>query len=68
MKIAKDFRGQEFTVGQQVVRACVSGSSPYLNICEVTKIEDGKVYLDHSPQALVHTNRVMILSQGEAND
>jgi hypothetical protein len=59
--VPKDFQGTELQVGQKVARAMTFGSSPYLSICEVTRVEGMNVYLDNSPRALIYTNRVIVL-------
>lgn len=57
----KDLQGFSFTVGCKVARAVLSGKSPLIDICEVTKIEDGKLYLDDSKQAIRFPNRLLII-------
>lgn len=59
----KDMYQQDFKVGQDVVRACSMGShkSPYLKMCKVTRVEDGKLYLDDSNVAIVYPERLLIL-------
>lgn len=63
MSAPLDMKGFAFTVGCKVARAVVQGQSPALTICEVTRIEDGKVYLDNSKQAIRFTNRLLIIEQ-----
>jgi hypothetical protein len=59
-----DVRGVKFKVGQRVARAAkyfrVDGL--HVQVCEVTRVEDEKVYLDYSPKALNFPDRVAILS------
>lgn len=59
-----DARGIVFEVGQTVARAAKLGAvdGVYCQICEVTKVADGKVYLDGSAQALKYPGRVAIIS------
>jgi len=57
----RDVQGFTFTVGCKVARAVIFGNSPGLEICTVTKIEDGKLYLDNSKQAIRALNRLVII-------
>ncbi len=59
----KDMKGFSFNVGCKVVRSVMSGQSPKLAICEVTRIEDGKIYLDGSKKAINFPNRLLIIEQ-----
>jgi hypothetical protein len=59
----KDMKGFAFHVGCKVARAVMWGKSPKLDICEVTRIEDGKIYLDHSKQAIRFPTRLLIIEQ-----
>ena len=54
--------GIKFKVGQKVLRPVVYGRSPELEVCEVTRVEDGKVYLDGSKVALRILGRIWILN------
>lgn len=54
----KDLRGYSFTVGCEVVRAVGDG---ILEICKVTKIEDGKLYLNDSKIAIRYPKRLLII-------
>lgn len=56
-----DIRGKAFEVGQKVARAAISGNSARLYLQEVTRVEGGHVYLDHSPQYLRLPTNVVIL-------
>lgn len=60
----KDMKGFTFNVGDQVARAVLWGKSPKLDICQVTRIEDGKLYLDDSKQAMRFPERLLIV-EGE---
>ena len=53
--------GTEFAVGQRVARASTSDRSAVLSIQTVTRVEDGKVYLDKSPVALRVLRNVLVL-------
>jgi hypothetical protein len=46
-------------VGDKVYRAA-GGPIAYIYIAEVTRIEDGKLYLDNSKQAIVYPNRLVL--------
>ena len=59
----KDMKGFAFNVGCKVARAVMWGKSPKLDICEVTRIEDGKIYLDDSKQAIRYPDRLLIIEQ-----
>ncbi len=54
----KDLKGYSFTVGCEVVRAVGDG---ILQICEVTNIENGKLYLDYSKVLIRYPNRLLII-------
>lgn len=57
----KDVQGFTFTVGCRVARAVIWGNSPRLEICTVTKIDGGKLYLDNSKQAIRALDRLVII-------
>lgn len=57
----KDIQGFTFTVGCKVARAVIWGNSPRLEICTVTKIDSGKLYLDNSKQAIRALDRLVII-------
>jgi hypothetical protein len=59
----KDMKGFAFNVGCKVARAVMWGKSPKLDICEVTRIEGGKLYLDDSKQAIRFPERLLIIEQ-----
>jgi hypothetical protein len=59
----KDMKGFAFNEGCKVARAVLWGKSPMLDICTVTKIKDGKVYLDDSKQAMRFPERLLIIEQ-----
>lgn len=58
-----DMMGLNFHEGCRVARAVVSGRSPSIDICTVTQIKDGKIYLDNSQQAMRYPNRLLIIEQ-----
>lgn len=57
----KDVQGFTFTVGCRVARAVIWGNSPRLEICTVTRIDSGKLYLDNSKQAIRALDRLVII-------
>lgn len=59
----KDKLGYAFHVGCKVARAVIRGQGPKLEICEVTRIDDGKVYLDNSKVPIIYTDRLLIIEQ-----
>lgn len=59
----KDMKGFAFNEGCKVARAVMWGKSPKLDICVVTKIKDGKLYLDDSKQAIRFPERLLIIEQ-----
>ena len=59
----KDMKGFAFNEGCKVARAVLWGKSPMLDICTVTKIKDGKIYLDDSKQAMRFPERLLIIEQ-----
>lgn len=57
----KDKLGKEYKVGDTVIRAGRHGSSSaYLYFAKVTRIENGKMYLDDSKVAIVYPNAMII--------
>lgn len=59
----KDMKGFAFNEGCKVARAVMYGKSPMIDICEVTRIENGKLYLDNSKQAMRFPERLLIVEQ-----
>jgi hypothetical protein len=51
-----------FVVGQTVLRAVTSGRTAYLCEQVVTRIENGKMYLDNSKVAIQYPERIWILT------
>lgn len=59
-----DKLGYAFTEGCKVARAVSRGrSSVDLDICTVTRIENGKLYLDDSKVAIKYPSRLLIIEQ-----
>lgn len=59
----KDLNKISFKEGDKVVRAVMFGKTPRLDICIVTKIEDNKMYLDDSKQAIRFPERLLIIKE-----
>jgi len=53
----------EYKVGDIVARALQSGRSVNLQVNEVTRIENGRIYLDGSKTAIIYPRRLMIVSE-----
>lgn len=58
-----DMFGQSFKVGDKVARGIVSGRSANIEIADVTRIEDGKIYLSDSKVAIRFPGRLLIITQ-----
>ena len=58
-----DMKGFSFIEGCKVARATLWGKSPMIEICIVTKIKDGKIYLNDSKQAMKFPDRLLIIEQ-----
>jgi hypothetical protein len=59
----KDMKGFTFSVGDEVARPVLYGKSPHIELCIVTKIQDGKLYLNDSKQAMRFPERLIITEQ-----
>lgn len=59
----KDKLGYAFNEGCKVARAVMHGRSPNIQICTVTKIRDGKIYLDDSKHDIRYPSRLVIIEQ-----
>lgn len=55
--------GFSFHVGCKVLRPVMFGKSPMIDLCEVTRIDNGKIYLDNSKQAMRYPERLVIWEQ-----
>jgi hypothetical protein len=60
-KSMKDMKGFTFNVGDEVARPVLYGKSPHIEFCKVTRIQDGKLYLDDSKQAMRFPERLLIV-------
>lgn len=58
-----DMLGRKFYVGDKVAKACQSSRAVNISICEVSKIEDGKLYLNESKVAVVYPGRLLIVNE-----
>jgi hypothetical protein len=56
-----DLHGYTFTLGCKVARAVMYGKSPMIDICTVTKLENGKLYLNSSKQSIRFPERLLIV-------
>jgi len=61
MKALKDMRGTVIKVGDTVIKAEAQNRSPHLTIREVTRIEDGRMWLDGSTVPIVYPSRLIVL-------
>lgn len=61
--ILKDLRGKKFKVGDIVVRAHSLGRGSDVEIVEVTRIEDGKMYMGGSKVAVRYPGRMLIVNE-----
>lgn len=59
----KDLKGFPFSEGCTVVRATLFGDSPRLEISKVTRINEGKLYLNDSKQPIRFPERLLIIDQ-----
>jgi hypothetical protein len=59
----KDMKGNTITVGCKVARAVMWGKSPRIDICEVTEMKAGKLYLDSSKQHIRFPERLLVVEQ-----
>lgn len=63
---AKDMLGNDYKIGDKVVRGVVWGkvSTSYdIEIKEVTELKDGKVYLDGAKRAVKYPGRMLIVTK-----
>ncbi len=58
-----DMRGQAFVVGDKVAKAYQSGRSCNLQVGAVTRIENGKMYMDNSKVAINFPGRLLIVTK-----
>lgn len=59
----RDMRGQAFVVGDRVAKAYQSGRSCNLLVGTVTRIENGKMYMDNSKVAINFPGRLLIVTK-----
>lgn len=55
-----DMNGYAFNVGCKVARAITDG---YLSICEVTRVDNDKIYLDNAKVPIKYPRRLLIVEQ-----
>lgn len=58
----RDAVGRPFFVGDHVARGIISGRSANIEITKVSKIENGKLYLDGSNVAIRYPGRLLIVN------
>lgn len=58
-----DMRGIAYKVGYKVAKADSYGSSATIRVSEVTKIENGKMYLDDAKVAINYPGRMLIINK-----
>jgi hypothetical protein len=56
-----DLRGFTFTLGCTVARPVMRGNSPLIELCKVTRIDSGNLYLDNSKVAIRLPQRLLII-------
>jgi hypothetical protein len=59
--VITDLRGFTFTLGCTVARPVLFGNSPQIELCKVTRIDSGKLYLDDSKVAIKFPRRLLII-------
>ncbi len=59
----KDMRGIDFALGDKVVKAKTSGRAVNIEIAEVTRIEEGKLYLSGSKVPVNFPGRLLIVTK-----
>jgi hypothetical protein len=59
--VITDLRGFTFTLGCTVARPVLFGNSPQIELCKVTRIESGKLYLDNSKIAIKLPRKLLII-------
>lgn len=59
----KDMYGNVYKVGDRVAKAYVSGRSSNLQVGTVTRIENGKMYMDNSKQPVWYPGRMLIVTK-----
>ncbi len=58
-----DLLGVEYQLGDRVVKADISGRAANIRISIVTRIENGKMYLDESKVAINYPGRMLIVNK-----
>jgi hypothetical protein len=56
-----DLQGFTFTLGCTVARPVMRGNSPLIELCKVTRIDSGNLYLDNSKVAIRLPQRLLII-------
>jgi len=63
VKEIEDLEGVFFWLNHYVARAVIQNNSPCIKICKVTKVENGKIYLDGSKQPIRYPDRLLIIGE-----
>lgn len=58
-----DMLDRQFALGDRVARAYKGGQAVNIKISVVTRLEDGKLYLDDSKVAVVYPGRLLIVNE-----
>ena len=58
-----DLIGNEFNIGDKVVRACTSGRAASIEVLEVTKIECGRIFVGGSKVPVNYPGRLLIVTK-----
>ena len=61
-----DMLGREFKLGDSYVKACTFGRAVNLELCTITRVEDGKVYGAGSKVYIRFPSRCMIVNESIA--
>lgn len=59
----EDMLGRPFTLGDSYVKACTSGRAVNLELCTITRVEDGKIYGAGSKVAIRFPSRCLIVNE-----
>lgn len=62
-KSPTDMLGRLFALGDKYVKACTSGRAVNLEICTVTRIENGKIYGNGSKVGINFPGRCLIVNE-----
>jgi hypothetical protein len=63
---AVDMIGRPFKLGDSYVKACTSGRAVNLELCTITRVENGKIYGAGSKVAIRYPSRCLIVNESVA--